>query len=78
MKSQTPRRSTRTGRRTPWTPIFDSRKRKGDILVGDTPATAIQYCGWDGGSASTQGSDSLDFGTASTQGTDTIDFDVDC
>ena len=38
MKSQTPRRSTRTGRRTPWTPIFDSRKRKGDILVGDTPA----------------------------------------
>jgi len=62
----------------PMTPIFYPRKRRGAIEVGGTPNILPAYCGWDGGSASVQGSDSLDFGTASTQGTDTIDFNVDC
>jgi len=47
-------------------------------VVPVNPSTQPLFCGWDGGNAATQGTDTLDGGTAASQDTVVIDGAVDC
>lgn len=65
-------------RRSPLTPIFRPKARYGSITTGAQIGVRLSFCGFMGGTASTQGTDSLHGGTASTVGTDVINANVPC
>lgn len=61
-------------------PIFNKKTQYGAVTVGaqvGVPLVSV-YCGFMGGTASTQGTDSLHGGSASTVGSDVINANASC